>query len=253
VANKQIAKFLRNQVDTLTLNWEIFLPPFMFSYNTSFHQTIQTSPFFLTFGQNAVQPNFNQVKLHEKFIPVNTPEEKFQILQEARQMARRNAAHQQTINQEEYDRKAEPHTFKKNHWVLEKRFNYLHKKKTKLAAKYKGPFKILRVLPHNNVEIRLSARRKSIVHANKLKPYHLKGEFQTFKDYFPDQTFDFQKQGGEEKPENYFYEEKDFTEKNFVHQKHKSLKRKAKKARVQKSFPNQKGGGEDQRKQTNKQ
>ena len=43
----------------------------------------------------------------------------------------------------------------------------------------------------------------------------MKGEFQTFKDYFPDQTFDFQKQGGEEKPENYFYEEKDLTEKIF--------------------------------------
>jgi hypothetical protein len=84
-----------------------------------------------------------------------------------------------------------------------------------LAAKYKGPFQIVTILPHNNVKIRLSARRKFIVHANKLKPYHLKGEFQTFKDYFPDQTFDFKKQGGEEKPENYFNGEKDFTENNF--------------------------------------
>jgi hypothetical protein len=57
--------------------------------------------------------------------------------------------------------------------------------------------------------------KKSIAHANKLKPYHSKGEFQTFKDYFPDQTFDFQKQGGEEKPEKYFHEEKDFEENNF--------------------------------------
>ncbi len=89
----------------------------MFSYNTSFHRTIQTSPFFLTFGQNAVQPNFNQDKLQENFIQENTPEEKFQILQEARQMAWRNAAHQQTINQEVYDRKAAPHTCMKNQWV----------------------------------------------------------------------------------------------------------------------------------------
>ncbi len=43
----------------------------------------------------------------------------------------------------------------------------------------------------------------------------MKGEFQTFKDYFPDQTFDFEKQGGEEKPKNYFNEEKDLTENNF--------------------------------------
>jgi hypothetical protein len=127
VANKTIAKFLRNQVDTSTLNWEIFLPPLMFSYNTSFHRTIQTSPFFLTFWQNAVQPNFNQDKLQEKLIQENTPEEKFQILQEARQIAWRNAAHRQTINQEVYDREAAPHTFMKNQWVLEKSFDYLHK------------------------------------------------------------------------------------------------------------------------------
>jgi hypothetical protein len=168
----------------------------------------------LTFGQNAVQPEFDQNNLQKKFIQENTPEEKFQILQEARQMAWRNAAHQQTVNQEVYDRKAAPHTFMKNQWVLEKSFDYLHKN-TKLAAKYKGPFQIVRILPHNNVEIRISERRKSIVHANKLKPYHSKGEFQTFEDYFPDQTFDFEKQGGEQKPQNYFDEEKDFTENNF--------------------------------------
>ncbi len=50
---------------------------------------------------------------------------------------------------------------------------------------------------------------------NKLKPYHSKEEFSTFKDYFPDQSFDFQKQEGEEKPENYFREEKEITENNF--------------------------------------
>jgi hypothetical protein len=30
VTNKMIAKLLRSQVDTSTLNWEIFLPPLMF-------------------------------------------------------------------------------------------------------------------------------------------------------------------------------------------------------------------------------
>jgi hypothetical protein len=71
-------------------------------------------------------------------------------------MAWRNAAHQQTINQEVYDRKVAPHTFMKNQWVLEKSFDYLHKN-TKLAAEYKGPF--VGVLQPNNDEIRLSARR----------------------------------------------------------------------------------------------
>jgi hypothetical protein len=205
----------------------------------------------LTFGQNAVQPDFNQDKLQEKFIQENTPEEKLQILQEARQMAWRNAAHQQTINQEVYDCKVAPHTFMKNQWVLEKSFDYLHKN-TKLAAKYKGPFQIVRILPHNNVEIRLSARRKSIVHANKLKPYHLKGEFQTFEDYFPDQTFELQKQGGEEKHENYFNEEKDFTENNFESPEEQKFGEEKEESESTEELPPPKRGREDQEKQKRK-
>jgi hypothetical protein len=87
VANKIIAKYLRNQVDTSTLNWELNLPPLKFSYITSFHRTIQTLPFFLTFGKNASQPFFNQDELHINFLQENTLEEKFQILQEACQRA----------------------------------------------------------------------------------------------------------------------------------------------------------------------
>jgi hypothetical protein len=38
-----------------------------------------------------------------------------------------NAVHQQIVNQEVYDQKVAPHTFIKNQWALEKKFNYLHK------------------------------------------------------------------------------------------------------------------------------
>jgi hypothetical protein len=70
----------------------------MFSYNTSFHRTIQTLPFFLTFGQNASQPFFDQEKVQSQLWQEKIPKEEFQILQEACQMAWRNAAHQQAIN-----------------------------------------------------------------------------------------------------------------------------------------------------------
>jgi hypothetical protein len=68
VANKTIAKYLRNVVDTTTLDWEAYLAPLMFSYNTSFHRTIQSSPYFLTFGQMARQPAFNQGDWQKKYL-----------------------------------------------------------------------------------------------------------------------------------------------------------------------------------------
>ncbi len=50
VANKTIAKYLASFCDESTLDWEMYLAPLMFSYNTLFHRTIKTSPFFLTYG-----------------------------------------------------------------------------------------------------------------------------------------------------------------------------------------------------------
>ena len=67
VANKTIAKYLSSVVSQDTLDWEKYLAPLKFSYNTSFHRTIQTSPYFATFGQHARQPAFQQEELQKKF------------------------------------------------------------------------------------------------------------------------------------------------------------------------------------------
>ncbi len=50
VANKTIANYLASFCEDFTLDWELYLAPLMFSYNTSFHRSIKSSPFFLTFG-----------------------------------------------------------------------------------------------------------------------------------------------------------------------------------------------------------
>jgi hypothetical protein len=46
VANNTIAKYLASFYDDSTLDWELYLAPLMFCYNTSFHHSIKTSPFF---------------------------------------------------------------------------------------------------------------------------------------------------------------------------------------------------------------
>jgi hypothetical protein len=60
-----------------------------------------------------------------------------------------------------------------------------------LAPRYEGPYKIISLKPHNNVEIAVRKRSHVIVHVNRLKPYHDDSKFQTFTD-------NFQKQGGDE-------------------------------------------------------
>ena len=65
--------------------------------------------------------------------------------------------------------------------------NFLNKNR-KLVPKYEGPYKIISLKPHNNVEIAVRKRSHVIVHVNRLKPYHEDSKFQTFTD-------NFQKQG----------------------------------------------------------
>jgi len=67
VANKTIAKYLASFCDNSTLDWELYLATLMFWYNTSFHRSIKTYPFFLTFGMEPRLPSFPTLDLRRKF------------------------------------------------------------------------------------------------------------------------------------------------------------------------------------------
>jgi hypothetical protein len=198
VANITIAKFLRNLVDTSRLNWEIFLPPLMFSYSTSVHRW----PFCLTFGPNDVQLDFDQEDFQENYFKENSPEYKFQLLQI---LMWQNA--------------------------------------------------IVRLLLHNNVEIKISKRRNSIAIINKLNLYHSKGQFQSFKDNFPNQTFHFQKQGVMKNLKTILMK-KMILKKIYLREPNKSLKRKIQtkiKRKPHRNFRHQKEREEDlENRQTNR-
>ena len=64
VCNKTVAQYLKTQVESNTLDWELYMAPMMFAYNTSFHRTIKTSPLKLTFGHNARTINFQENTKH---------------------------------------------------------------------------------------------------------------------------------------------------------------------------------------------
>ena len=56
VFNKTIAKYMSTFVSSTTLDWEDYVPAMVFSYNTSYHSTIKTTPFELTFGMKPRLP-----------------------------------------------------------------------------------------------------------------------------------------------------------------------------------------------------
>jgi hypothetical protein len=76
-----------------------------------------------------------------------------------------------TDKQKEYfDKQASHHTFHEGQFVLLNEFNFLNKNR-KLAPRYSGPFKILRVKGPHNVELLLNNGRKIVVNVARVKQY----------------------------------------------------------------------------------
>ena len=172
VANKTIAKYLASFVDDSTLNWEDYLAPLMFSYNTSFHRSIKTTPFFVTFGIEPRQPGFPQTELRRKFYGESNTDELLQRLQVAREVARLNNEEATNEAQAYHDRKASAHEFKIGQLVLLNETYFLHKN-AKLAPKWSGPHRVTNLKGTNNAEILLNHNNKKLlVHTDRLKVYN---------------------------------------------------------------------------------
>jgi len=188
VANKTIAKYLASLCDDSTLDWEMYLVPLMFSYNTSFHRNIKTSPFFLTFGMEPRLPTMPAPDLRRKFYGESTTDDLIRKLLLTRDIARRNSEVASEETEKQFNKKAEPHAFLPDQLVLLDEHSFLARNQ-KLAPKWSGPHKILRLKGECNVELLLRHNNKKlIVHVNRLKPYFvLKNAAVESPDFFPAQ------------------------------------------------------------------
>jgi hypothetical protein len=170
VANKTIAKYLSSVVSDNTLDWELYLAPLMLSYNTSFHRSVKNTPHYLTYGLEARLPSFMTTDIRRKFYGENASDEMIQRLLYARDVARRHNEESSDQYRKQYDKKATPHSYQPNQLVLLDEHSFLHKN-TKLAPKWSGPHRILRLKGETNVELHLRNGKKLVVHVNRLKPY----------------------------------------------------------------------------------
>jgi transposase InsO family protein len=172
VANKTIAKYLSRVVGEDTLDWEDYIGPLMFSYNTSFHRSIKNTPFFLTHGMEARQPGFNAADVRTKFEGPGSPEEMLGRLQRARRLAQEENEQSTLIAQQQHDKKAEPHGYVRDQLVLLED-NYFASRNAKLAPKFTGPHRILELKGECNVVLKMAqSGRKVTVHVDRIKPYH---------------------------------------------------------------------------------
>ena len=183
VCNKTIAKYLNSFVDETTLDWEMYLAPLMFCYNTSFHRSIKNTPYFLTYGMEPRLPSFPTPDLRRTFYGESEAAEMHQRLLLARKTAAENNSEATEKNKEYFDKtkNAEKHVFVPNQLVLLEEYNFLGRN-TKLCPKWSGPHRIINLKGTHCVELLLLNNRKTIVNVDRIKPYF--AEKQHFNDLF---------------------------------------------------------------------
>jgi hypothetical protein len=173
VANKTIAKYLASFSDDSTLNWELYLAPLMFSYNTSFHRSIKNTPFYLTFGMEPQLPTLPTSDLCRKFYGESSSDNIIRKLLIAPNIACQNNEDASDMARSQYDLKAAPHKFLPQQLVLMNEHSFLHKNQ-KLAPKWSGPHKVIQLKGEASAEIQLCHNNKKVVvHCNRLKPYYV--------------------------------------------------------------------------------
>jgi len=166
VVNRTIIRYLKSFVDQSTLDWEGFIAPLMFSYNTTFHRSIKTSPFFMSFGIHPRLPS----ELIRPAYGENEPTEIMQRLQVARNIAKEFMDKAAQEYKRQHDEKAVKRLFNVNQEVLLDEYSFLDKNQ-KLCEKFTGPHLITKIVGPVNVELLLNNGRKTLVHVNRIKPF----------------------------------------------------------------------------------
>ena len=167
VFNKTVAKYLASFVDNSTLDWEQYIPALMFSYNTSYHSTIHTTPYELLYGMKPRTPSLPASDIQRKFYGESFASERLQILQKAREIAKANIEKSQEKYKHQHDKKAEPHSFSIGQQVWYSQTDFLNVNR-KLAPKWIGPATIIEV-NESVAKIKLQNNRTKCLNVKRLK------------------------------------------------------------------------------------
>lgn len=175
--NKTIIQCLRTLVDENQENWSTYLPGVLMAFRMTPSATSEFSPYYLVFAKEMNLPldcsliprhDLNRdAKSHIRGILDN--------LKIANAIAKENIQHAQEKQKRLYDRNAELPKFELNDLVLLYNPKIPKGLSSKLHCKYDGPFYIADKGDNHTYKLRrcsTNAAIKSMINANRLKPYH---------------------------------------------------------------------------------
>lgn len=169
IFNKTVQKYLASFVDETTLDWETFLPALAFSYNTSYHSTISTTPFELLYGYRPQLPAFPAQDIQRVHYGESFAQERLLIMQKARQIAKQHAEEAKISQKAQFDKHARDHKFHLGQKILFSESNFLGRNQ-KLSPKWLGPATIIE-LTNTNAKIKLTNGKNKLLNIMRIKPF----------------------------------------------------------------------------------
>lgn len=147
-------------------DWDEYLKLATFSYNTSVHEGTKYTPYELVFGRIARVPTADppiDEEQNESYTAYLS--DLYNRLRNVQEGARENLIVSKIKSKQYYDKRVRPYKFN----IGDKVFLLKEPNKGKLSDQYTGPYSIIKILPKNNVQIKINDKRTRVVHSDKLK------------------------------------------------------------------------------------
>ncbi len=142
--------------DSSTLDWEKYLAPLAFSYNTSLHNSIKATLYFVTYGQEPRLPSFPAPDIQRQLQPSH-PQQWIDRLMHARHLAAHHNFQATDKYAAAFNKSAHPCNYQVGQLLWLDVRNFLGKNK-KQSQNWEGPYQILNLLPFGVVDIQLKKR-----------------------------------------------------------------------------------------------
>jgi len=179
VFNRTLAHYLRTMIEdcqTDTLDWEAYIMPLQFAYNTSIHSTTMTTPFFAHFGYDPQVPLW---KRKDKAALEHTPQfndpvaRVLQVNHNIHTHIRERLPAVRHTQDMQYNarHKTKPYTYKEGDRVWVERMG-IAEPNPKLSQKWEEAI-VLKVTSATNLRISRYNRKKNktlVVHVDKVRP-----------------------------------------------------------------------------------